>query len=225
MNDRPFSIAEPGWSRLLERERARGYFAALEEFVGRAYAEGTVYPPRERIFAAFELTPFETTKVVILGQDPYHEPGEAQGLAFYVPETVKTPPSLRNIAKELAAEYPDSLTTVPDLRDWARQGVLLLNTTLTVAAGAPMSHAKRGWETFTDAVIAELDARREHLVFVLWGAHAQKKGELVDRGRHCVIECAHPSPLSARRGFFGSGCFLAANRYLVRHGVAPIGWV
>ena len=210
-------IDEQGWAEALAGEREKPYFAALSQFVDGAYLSGTVYPPSDRIFAAFELTPLASTRVVILGQDPYHEPGEAQGLAFYVPDGVKTPPSLRNIAKELGG--------MPDLRDWARQGVLLLNTTLTVAEHAPLSHSKQGWEIFTDAVIRTLAERRERLVFILWGAHAQKKGAFIDRTRHCVIECAHPSPLSARRGFFGSDCFRRANDYLVSSGSAAIRWL
>ena len=204
-----------GWEDFFAREMSKSYFAELMRFVEAAYAEGEVYPPQEKIFAAFELTPFERVKAVILGQDPYHEPGQAQGLAFYVPPSVKPPPSLVNIAKELKAEREgvDALklkageVEIPDLRVWAEKGVLLLNATLTVAAGKPMSHHGRGWETFTDAAVAYLNERRDGLAFLLWGAHAQKKGAAIDRSRHLVIECAHPSPLSARRGFFGSGCF------------------
>lgn len=220
------------WSHFLATERAKPYFAALERFVDAEYASGTVYPPRELIYAAFKHTPFDLVKAVILGQDPYHEPGQAQGLAFYVPETVKPPPSLVNIAKEAMAEREglDAATLkvadvkIPDLRDWARQGVLLLNATLTVAEGEPLSHRNRGWERFTDAAVGFLSERREHLVFLLWGAHAQKKGAAIDRRRHLVIECAHPSPLSARRGFFGSGCFRRCNEYLKSNGQTPVVW-
>ena len=221
MSKRLYNFEIPaGWEDFFAREAAKPYFAELMRFVDAAYAAGEVYPPREKIFAAFGLTPFEKVKTVILGQDPYHEPGQAQGLAFYVPPTVKPPPSLVNIAKELkaeregldAAKLKADEVEIPDLRQWAEKGVLLLNATLTVAAGRPMSHQKRGWETFTDAAVAYLSERRKGLVFLLWGAHAQKKGAAIDRRRHLVVECAHPSPLSARRGFFGSGCFALANK-------------
>ena len=204
------------WGEVLASEMEKPYFAELERFVECEYAERTCYPPKEKIYAAFELTPFDRVKAVILGQDPYHEPGQAQGLAFYVPPETKTPPSLRNIAKELGS--------MPDLMSWARQGVLLLNATLTVRGGhdGALSHQKRGWETFTDAVVKTLSERREHLVFILWGAHAQQKGTLIDSNRHCVIESAHPSPLSARRGFFGSRPFARANEYLIEHGIEPV---
>lgn len=198
------------------------------------YAAHECYPPYDRIFDAFRLTPFETVKVVILGQDPYHEPGQAQGLAFYVPPEVKVPPSLVNIAKELQAERTGEDARkmsakglpIPDLRDWARQGVLLLNDVLTVRGGhdGALSHQRRGWERFTDAAVRMLDERREHLVFMLWGAHAERKGAAIDRQRHLVIESAHPSPLSARRGFFGSHPFAKANEYLSANGIEGIRW-
>jgi uracil-DNA glycosylase len=175
-----------------------------------------VFPPRQKIFEAFNRTPFDDVKVVILGQDPYHEPGQAQGLSFYVPENVKPPPSLRNIAKELGK--------MPDLLSWADQGVLLLNATLTVEAHKAGSHQKKGWETFTDAAIKALAERRQNLVFIFWGAYAQKKGEFIDRSRHLVIESAHPSPLSARRGFFGSRPFERANEYLAQNSLRTIEW-
>lgn len=220
---------EPGWKRVLSDEFAKPYFVALTEFVRRAYATGECYPPPRLILNAFDRTPFERVKVVILGQDPYHEPGQAQGLSFYVPPTVQPPPSLVNIAKELAADVgaaaPASGRRIPDLLDWAAQGVLLLNATLTVAAHQAASHQGRGWETFTDAAIRALAERREHLVFVLWGASAQKKGAFIDRARHCVIASAHPSPLSARRGFFGSRPFSRTNEYLLQHGCEPIRWI
>ena len=215
-------IEEKGWAEALRGERGKEYFAALERFVDDAYRTGIVYPPREKIFAAFERTPLAKTRVVIIGQDPYHEEGQAQGLAFYVPWTVKSPPSLVNIAKELKAEAQGldarklkaKDVVVPDLLAWAEQGVLLLNTTLTVAEHNPLSHAGKGWETFTDAVLKILSAREEPLVFLLWGAAAQRKGALIDRNRHRMIECAHPSPLSASRGFFGSDCFKKVNSFL-----------
>ncbi len=207
---------EDSWRRILAPEFDKPYFARLTDFVRRAYASGEVYPPQDRIFAAFNRTPFDRVKVVILGQDPYHEPGQAQGLAFYVPPEIRTPPSLANIAKELGH--------TPDLLSWADQGVLLLNATLTVAAHQAASHQKQGWETFTDAVIHALAERHDPLVFILWGSAAQKKGAFIDRTRHEVIASAHPSPLSAYRGFFGSRPFTRANDFLTAHGVTPIAW-
>lgn len=204
------------WAQALAGEFDAPYFANLVTFVKHAYATTKVYPEPKKIFAAFDRTPFDRVKVVILGQDPYHEPGQAQGLCFYVPPAVKPPPSLVNIAKELGHD--------PDLISWADQGVLLLNATLTVEAHKAGSHQGRGWETFTDAVIRTLATRREHLVFILWGSYAQKKGAFIDRTRHCVIESAHPSPLSAYRGFFGSKPFTRANDYLAAHALAPIAW-
>jgi uracil-DNA glycosylase len=204
------------WDEILEEEFKKPYFSSLMSFVENAYQTATVYPPKEKIFDAFVKTPFDKVKVVILGQDPYHEPGEAQGLCFYVPENVKTPPSLRNIAKELGK--------MPNLLDWAEQGVLLLNATLTVEAHKAGSHQKKGWEIFTDAVIKHLSEKKENLVFILWGAYAQKKGQIINKERHLTIESAHPSPLSARRGFFGSKPFDKANDYLIRHAITPIIW-
>ena len=207
---------EPSWKRELQPEFDKPYFAQLADFVRRAYRAGPVYPPARKIFEAFNRTPFDSVKAVILGQDPYHEPGQAQGLCFYVPPDVRTPPSLDNIAKELGH--------MPDLLSWAGQGVLLLNATLTVAAHRAGSHQNKGWEAFTDAVVRTLAERREHLVFILWGSYAQRKGAFIDRARHCVIASAHPSPLSAHRGFFGSRPFARANEYLVANGIAPIDW-
>lgn len=207
---------EESWKRVLAREFEKPYFVGLTDFVRNAYRSGTVYPPPGKIFAAFDRTPFDRVKVVILGQDPYHEPGQAQGLCFYVPPEVKDPPSLVNIAKELGHR--------PDLLSWTDQGVLLLNATLTVEAHKAGSHQGKGWEVFTDAVIRALAEEREHLVFILWGSYAQKKGAFIDRTRHCVIESAHPSPLSAYRGFFGSKPFDKANAYLQSHNQSPIAW-
>ena len=207
---------EESWKRVLGAEFEKAYFADLVRFVKNAYRAGSVYPPAKLIFNAFNRTPFDRVKVVILGQDPYHEPGQAQGLAFYVPPEIQTPPSLVNIAKELGH--------LPDLLSWTDQGVLLINATLTVECGKAGSHQKRGWEEFTDAVIRRLSEKREHLVFILWGAYAQKKGAVIDRTRHLVLESAHPSPLSARNGFFGNGHFRKANDYLVANGLAPISW-
>lgn len=206
----------PSWRNILDEESGKPYFASLMTFIENAYSSSVVFPPRQKIFEAFNRTPFDDVKVVILGQDPYHEPGQAQGLSFYVPENVKPPPSLRNIAKELGK--------MPDLLSWADQGVLLLNATLTVEAHKAGSHQKKGWETFTDAAIKALAERRQNLVFILWGAYAQKKGEFIDRSRHLVIESAHPSPLSARRGFFGSRPFERANEYLAQNSLRTIEW-
>lgn len=206
----------PSWRNILDEESGKPYFASLMTFVENAYSSSVVFPPKAKIFEAFNRTPFDDVKVVILGQDPYHEPGQAQGLSFYVPENVKPPPSLRNIAKELGK--------MPDLLSWADQGVLLLNATLTVEAHKAGSHQKKGWETFTDAAIKALAERRQNLVFILWGAYAQKKGEFIDRSRHLVIESAHPSPLSARRGFFGSRPFERANEYLAQNSLRTIEW-
>ena len=207
---------EESWKRILAEEFEKPYFAELVRFVKDAYASGVVYPPAGKIFNAFNRTPFDAVKVVILGQDPYHEPGQAQGLSFYVPPGIPPPPSLVNIAKELGH--------MPDLLKWADQGVLLLNATLTVAAHRALSHQNRGWEVFTDAVIRALAERRDHLVFILWGAFAQKKGAFIDRARHCVIASPHPSPLSAYRGFFGSKPFARANAYLAEQGIAGVEW-
>ena len=207
---------EESWKRVLAREFEKPYFVGLTDFARNAYRTGTVYPPPGKIFAAFDRTPFDRVKVVILGQDPYHEPGQAQGLCFYVPPEVKDPPSLVNIAKELGHR--------PDLLSWTDQGVLLLNATLTVEAHRAGSHQGKGWEVVTDAVIRALAEEREHLVFILWGSYAQKKGAFIDRTRHCVIESAHPSPLSAYRGFFGSQPFDKANAYLQSHNQSPIAW-
>ena len=220
---------EESWKRVLGPEFEKKYFVDLTDFVRAAYAKGTCYPPAKLIFNAFNRTPFDKVKVVILGQDPYHEPGQAQGLAFYVPPEVQTPPSLVNIARELAEDCgglktEDGRRGVPDLLSWTDQGVLLLNATLTVAAHCAGSHQNHGWETFTDAVVRALAEQREHLVFILWGSYAQKKGAFIDRSRHCVICSAHPSPLSAYRGFFGSKPFSKANAYLTSKGIEPIEW-
>ena len=222
---------EEGWKRVLAGEFAKEYFAGLAEFVRSTYMREKCYPPAKLIFSAFDRTPYDKVKVVILGQDPYHEPGQAQGLAFYVPPGIRTPPSLVNIATELASDIPPSggrsggAPQIPDLLSWAEQGVLLLNATLTVAAHRAASHQGRGWETFTDAVVRLLAEGRENLVFILWGASAQRKGAIIDRSRHCVIESPHPSPLSAHRGFFGSRPFSRTNAYLLAHGQAPIRWL
>ncbi len=228
---------EPSWKAVLADEFASEYFARLAAFVKSEYAAGPVYPPGRYIFNAFNRTPFDQVKVVILGQDPYHEPGQAQGLAFYVPPGIRTPPSLVNIATELATDCPsagqsnnrtieqsNNHLAIPDLLSWTDQGVLLLNATLTVKAHQAGSHQGRGWELFTDAVVRQLAEKREHLVFILWGSYAQRKGAFINRRRHLVIESPHPSPLSAYRGFFGSKPFSRANAYLEANGQTPIAW-
>lgn len=216
---------DASWRTVLQDQFDSPYFAELARFVRAAYAQGVVYPPGRFIFEAFNRTPFDKVKVVILGQDPYHGPRQAHGLCFSVPPGVAVPPSLLNVYKELEDEYKTPfLNRSGDLSAWADQGVLLLNATLTVEAGRAGSHQGRGWETFTDAVVKALATRREHLVFMLWGASAQRKGAVIDRARHLVLETAHPSPLSAYRGFFKCGHFLKADAYLRAHGVAPVTW-
>lgn len=215
---------EQSWKEALADEWDKDYFAALTAFVRQRYAEVTVYPPASRIFAAFDACPFDKVKVVILGQDPYPGAGQANGLSFSVNPGVALPRSLQNIYHEIADDLSCAPPSSGDLSAWARQGVLLLNASLTVDAGAPASHQGRGWETFTDAAIRALATRRENLVFILWGAYAQRKGAFIDRIRHCVISSPHPSPLSATRGFFGSRPFSRTNNYLTAHGIAPIDW-
>ena len=213
------------WRDFLAGSFDRGSFAELEIFLAEEYRTETVFPPFDELFTAFRLTPPERTRVVILGQDPYHDEGQAHGLAFSVKETVrKLPPSLRNIFKELNSDLALPMPKSGLLTAWARQGVLLLNTVLTVRAHQPGSHRKHGWETFTDSVISTLNAKSAHLVFVLWGAPAQTKLPLIDRAKHTVICSAHPSPLSAHRGFLGSRPFSAINRDLTEHGMKPIDW-
>jgi uracil-DNA glycosylase len=215
---------EPSWHNVLEHEFASPYFEQLAAFVRTAYATTTVYPAAGKIFNAFNTTPFDQVKVVILGQDPYHGPGQAHGLSFSVPDGVRLPPSLVNIYKEISDETGAPMPASGNLERWARQGVLLLNATLTVEAGKAASHQGRGWEELTDAVVRELSTRREHLVFMLWGSPAQRKGRFIDRGRHLVLTSPHPSPLSAYRGFFGNGHFVKANEYLLQTGQTPIIW-
>ncbi|MDU8925234.1 uracil-DNA glycosylase [Pasteurellaceae bacterium LIM206] len=214
------------WKDVIGIEKEQPYFQHILQQVHQARATGkVVYPPQNEIFSAFKLTEFAQVKVVILGQDPYHGPNQAHGLAFSVKPGITPPPSLLNMYKELSDEYADF--QVPEhgyLVPWAAQGVLLLNTVLTVERGMAHSHASLGWETFTDRVIAALNEHRDHLVFLLWGSHAQRKGQFIDRQRHCVLTAPHPSPLSAHRGFFGCGHFIRANEYLVAHGIEPINW-
>jgi uracil-DNA glycosylase len=216
---------EPSWKTHLEHEFAEPYFNELASFVRSEYQSGTVYPPPKDIFRAFELCPFDEVKVVILGQDPYHGSGQANGLSFAVHTDVRVPPSLQNIFKEVEADLGKPLIhTDGDLTRWATQGVLLLNATLTVRAHQPGSHQGKGWEAFTDAAIRALSREREHLVFILWGNYAKQKGAHIDRTKHLVLESPHPSPFSANNGFFGSTPFSKANAYLRAHGKTPIDW-
>ena len=216
---------EESWKQVLADEFSSLYFKNLAGFVKAEYAKGVVYPPGKYIFEAFNRTPFDKVKVVILGQDPYHEPNQAHGLCFSVQKGVRLPPSLVNIYKELEDEFGTKfLDRDGDLSHWADQGVLLLNATLTVAAGNAGSHQGRGWEMFTDAVVSKLAEQRENLVFMLWGSYARRKGAVINKKRHLVLECAHPSPLSVYRGFFGCGHFKKANEYLASKGLATIKW-
>ena len=215
---------EESWRRRLQAEFDKPYFAELATFVRQEYAQGPCYPPGSKIFNAFNSTPFEEVKVIILGQDPYHEPGQAMGLSFSVPDGVVLPPSLKNIYEEIHSELGTPVPTSGDLSRWARQGVLLLNATLTVRRGQAGSHQRRGWETFTDAAISSLAREREHIVFMLWGSYAGQKAQLIDPSRHLVLRSAHPSPLSAYRGFFGNHHFQLCNDYLTQHGLSAIAW-
>ena len=212
------------WDALLAGEFKKEYYLKLREFLKAEYSTQTVYPPMFDIFNALKYTSFKQTKVVILGQDPYHGPGQAHGLCFSVREGIKFPPSLQNIFKELQDEYGFQLPKSGELTAWAKQGVLLLNTTLTVRQGCPQSHKGQGWETLTDAIISRLNEKKEPVVYLLWGANAWAKKALIKNPLHLILECAHPSPLSAYRGFFGCGHFKRANEYLERHGLAPIDW-
>ena len=215
---------EESWRQRLQSEFDKPYFTELVSFVRSEYSQGACYPPGSKIFNAFNTTPFNDVKVVILGQDPYHEPGQAMGLSFSVPEGVLLPPSLKNIYAEIHDELGVPVPSSGDLTRWARQGVLVLNATLTVRRGQAGSHQRRGWETFTDAAINRLAAEREHLVFMLWGSYAGQKASFIDPNRHLVLRSAHPSPLSAYRGFFGNHHFQLCNDYLSRNGVKPIEW-
>ncbi|MCR4994284.1 MAG: uracil-DNA glycosylase [Bacteroidales bacterium] len=215
---------EESWGRRLSQEFTKPYFAELAAFVRKEYASGVCYPPGGKIFNAFAQTPFDQVKVVILGQDPYHEAGQAMGLSFSVPEGVALPPSLRNIYAEIQRELSIVPPASGDLTRWARQGVLLLNATLTVRQGQAASHQRRGWEIFTDAAIQALAREREHIVFLLWGAYAGQKAQYIDPQRHLVLRSAHPSPLSASRGFFDNHHFQLCNDYLIKNGLTPIRW-
>lgn len=213
------------WLSRLQDEFGQSYMKELKKFLEEERKQGqTIFPKPGLIFNALNLTPFMDVRVVILGQDPYHGAGQAHGLSFSVPPGTRFPPSLQNIFKELEADLKLPPPKSGDLTPWARQGVLLLNATLTVREGLAGSHQQKGWETFTDKVIFLLNASREHLVFILWGSYAQKKGAIIDRTRHLVIESPHPSPLSSYRGFFGSRPFSKTNQYLMQHGQPPIPW-
>lgn len=214
-----------GWLEILGGQFDQPYMQELSDFLTNEKKKGhDIYPPEALIFNALNTTALRKVKVVILGQDPYHGPRQAHGLAFSVQKGVALPPSLKNIYKEIEREF---LTTMPphgDLTSWAEQGVLLLNATLTVRATQAGSHQKRGWETFTDMIIRTVNKEKDHVVFILWGAYAQKKGAFINQERHLVLQGPHPSPLSAHRGFFGCGHFKAANDYLIEHGQTPIDW-
>lgn len=213
------------WREHIGAEFEKPYFSALTDFVRHEYTTTTCYPPGSLIFNAFNLCPFDRVKVVIIGQDPYHEPGQAQGLSFSVPEGVPLPPSLQNIFKEIQFDLGKPMPPTGDLTRWAEQGVLLLNATLTVRAHQAASHQRHGWELFTDAAIRALNAERENLVFILWGGYARSKAQLIDRSRHLMLESVHPSPLSANRGgWFGNHHFSQCNAYLREHGEQEIDW-
>lgn len=214
----------PSWKARLSGEFEKPYFNELIYFVKQEYRTQTIYPPGKEIFKAFDCCDFADVKVVIIGQDPYHGPGQANGLCFSVREGIRMPPSLVNIFKEIREDLKKPIPASGDLERWARQGVLLLNATLTVRGASPGSHQNKGWEVFTDAAIKKISDEKEHVVFLLWGAYAQKKGEVIDRSKHLVLMSAHPSPFSADRGFFGCKHFSKANAYLKSKGLGEIDW-
>lgn len=215
---------EESWKKQLSEEFEKPYFEQLTNFVKQEYAAQTVYPPARLIFNAFEQCPFDKVKVVILGQDPYHGAGQAHGLCFSVNDGVDFPPSLRNIFKEVKDDTGSPIPATGNLERWARQGVLLLNATLTVRAGQAGSHQKKGWERFTDTAIHKVADQLQNVVFILWGNYAISKSEFIDPKKHLILKSVHPSPLSASRGFFGNHQFSTANDYLAKHGKAPIKW-
>jgi uracil-DNA glycosylase len=215
---------EESWKKVLNGEFDQPYFESLVKFVKDEYARHKVYPPGKWMFHAFDCCPFDDVKVVVLGQDPYHGPGQAHGLCFSVQDGIAFPPSLQNIFKELNNDLNIPMPKSGNLERWAHQGVFLLNATLTVRARQAGSHQNNGWETFTDAVVRKLAEEKEHLVFLLWGAYAQRKGEFIDINRHLVLKAPHPSPFSANRGFFGCRHFSKTNAYLEQHGKTPIEW-
>ena len=213
---------EESWKEALYNEFEKAYFVQLTQFVKHEYATKQVFPPGKQIFKAFDSCSLNNVKVVIIGQDPYHGVGQANGLCFSVNDGVQIPPSLLNIYKEINREYGTPIPLSGNLQRWAEQGVLLLNATLTVEAHKAGSHQNKGWETFTDAAIQAVANTKEHIVFMLWGSYAQKKGAFIDPLKHCILTSPHPSPLSAHRGFIGNGHFMKANQYLVEHGITPI---
>jgi len=215
---------EMGWKKLLEEEFTKDYFRKLMDFIGEEYRTKTIYPKKEDIFNAFNLSLFEYTKVVIIGQDPYHQPNQAHGLAFSVPKTIPCPPSLKNIYKEIELDLGIPSPSNGDLSNWAKQGVLMINATLTVEANRAGSHQNKGWEEFTDSVIYNLAKEKQGLVFLLWGSFAQKKASFIDPNNHLILKSVHPSPLSAYRGFFGNNHFSKTNNYLISQGKEPIDW-
>lgn len=216
---------EPSWKKLLKTEFGKPYFQNIVLHIKTEKEQGkTIYPPGSFIFNAFNTTPVEKVKVVILGQDPYHGPRQAHGLSFSVQTGVPQPPSLMNIFKELNTDLGLAIPQHGNLENWAKQGVLLLNASLTVRANEPMSHAQIGWSAFTNTVIKKISEEKEHVVFILWGKFAQEKIPLIDQSKHYIIKSAHPSPLSAHNGFFGSRPFSKTNEYLVKHGIDPIDW-
>ncbi|KKS78183.1 MAG: Uracil-DNA glycosylase [Candidatus Woesebacteria bacterium GW2011_GWB1_43_14] len=215
---------EKNWKEALNGEFEKPYFRTLAKFVKEEYSFGTVYPSPKLVFNAFDSCPFDKVKVVILGQDPYHGQNQAHGLAFSVRDSVEIPPSLINIYKEIEDDLGIKPPKSGNLTRWTKQGVLLLNATLTVRANLAGSHQKKGWEEFTDAAITALSEKKKNLVFMLWGSYAQNKGEVINKSRHLVLEAPHPSPLSASRGFFGCRHFSACNLYLIMHGKEPIEW-
>lgn len=215
---------DPSWHKALQEEFDKPYFELLTMYVRQQYHMRVVYPPARLIFNAFDSCPFDKVKVVIIGQDPYHEAGQACGLSFSVPDGVQIPPSLKNIYKELQEDIGKPIPQSGNLQRWAEQGVLLLNATLTVEAHLAGSHQNKGWEVFTDAAIKALAEQRENLVFMLWGSYAQRKAAFVSPQKHLILKAAHPSPFSASKGFFGCRHFSAANKYLIEHGKTPIEW-
>ena len=215
---------DESWRQVLQPEFDKPYFELLTHFVRQAYRTTQCFPPAGQIFRAFDLCPFDKVRVVIIGQDPYHDVNQAHGLCFSVQDGVPAPPSLVNIYKELQRDLGKPIPSSGNLTHWAEQGVLLLNATLTVEAHKAGSHQGKGWEELTDAAIQALNRQREHIVFMLWGSYAQRKGQFIDRRRHLVLTAVHPSPLSAYRGFIGCGHFSQANNYLLQQGLAPIAW-
>jgi uracil-DNA glycosylase len=214
----------PSWQNVLESEFEKPYFKTLQTFVEEERKKHTIFPPEEDVFSAFDLTPYDKVNVLLLGQDPYHDDNQAHGLCFSVRPGIKPPPSLVNMYKELKDDVGFNIPKHGYLIDWAKQGILMINAVLTVQAHTPNSHKDKGWEKFTDAVIGKVNEKTDPVVFVLWGGYAQKKEKLIDSSRHIIIKCAHPSPLSARNGFFGSKVFSKINQALVENGKPTINW-